>query len=249
MKNIIFGGCFYIFFVIRQLRYDRKWVGEREREEDGIGKDSRSRIQTRDTRSATAWTHSCNIIFLSDWSDDVFCRGWLVRLQSHLNMNDSHYTYSRLHVTQTQVCVKALNIWLNNSTGSTEVVNIIHVPPHILGARLRNRYKVMLHVNQDAASVSPRPAPQRKLWVPSILCRVFMCLRVCECACNCSLAMLERSRGQIHRMVLNGAHNWSKLLLFHWFTDSTQRLHTVWALVISQSNRWLWLISLAIPYS
>lgn len=96
--------------------------------------------------------------------------------------------------------------------------------------------------------VSP-PAPQRKLWVPSILCRVFMCLRVCECACNCSLAMLERSRGQIHRMVLNWAHNWSKLLLLHWFTDSTQRLHTVWALVISQSNRWLWLISLAIAYS
>lgn len=89
--------------------------------------------------------------------------------------------------------------------------------------------------------VSP-PAPQPKLWVPSIFPSVFICL--CVWVCNCSLAMLERSRGQIHRMVLNWAHNWFKLLLFQWFTDSTQTLHTVWALEILKSNRWgLWVIS------
>ncbi len=187
MKNY-FWGVFLKWFSKRTVEI---WpeVSGREREDDRIGKDSRGRIQTRDTRSAIAWTHSCNIMFLSDWSDDVFCRGLLVRLQFHLNINDSHY--SGWNVTQAQVCVKALHIWLNNSTVATEVVNIIRVPPH-LGTRLRDRNKVMLHVNQDAAAVCPRqhlsisyechPSCVEYLRVCLCVC-VCVCLYVCVCVC------------------------------------------------------------------
>lgn len=71
-------------------------------------------------------------------------------LPIHVNMNDSHISL------KAHVCVKAFNIWHNNSTGAVTVVNIIRLTPCILGARLQDRDKVILHVNQNAASVSHR---------------------------------------------------------------------------------------------
>lgn len=71
-------------------------------------------------------------------------------LPFHVNMNVSHISL------KAHVCVKAFNIWHNNSTGAVTVVNIIQLTPCILGARLQDRDKVILHVNQNAASVSHR---------------------------------------------------------------------------------------------
>ncbi len=64
MKNY-FWGVFLKWFSKRTVEI---WpeVSGREREDDGIGKDSRGRTQTRDTRSAMAWTHATSCSSVTD---------------------------------------------------------------------------------------------------------------------------------------------------------------------------------------